>query len=137
MGVRADYVGVDERGAAALTAILHGVLAGRVTFQRVGAVALGNMQAWKASRQLGNAAAGRLYLDGNRDGVTVVFDEVEQRELFRTGDIERFPELPFAGGAVAGRDVNDLVGIMADVFPEGGLLGLRESFRAGFEREGG
>ena len=65
------------------------------------------------SHQPRDVAAGGLHFDRHRDRVAVVFDEEEDRQLLGAGDVQRFPELAFARGAFAERDVDDLVGVEA------------------------
>src|SRR5580700_6188448 len=102
MGVMPNHVRVDQRGTEALAAIFDGFLADRIAFERIGAVAFGDMQARETADETRDAASGSLHLNRNGDGVTVVFDDIQERKLFRAGDVERFPELAFAGGAVSG-----------------------------------
>src|SRR5207248_2400984 len=45
-------------------------------------------------------------------------------------DVQRLPELAFAGGAIAAGNVHNLVAVMTDVLSERCLLGLRECFSA-------
>ena len=90
------------------------------------------MQRRETARQARNAAARGLHFHGNRDGVTVVFDQVEQRKLFGARGVERFPKFAFAGGAVATGNVDDLIGFVAYVFAKRRFFGLRQSFRAAF-----
>ena len=115
-------------GPRRCAAILDGFLADGVAFERIGAVAFRDVQAGETAHEARDAAAGGLHFDGNGDGVAVVFDHVEQRQFFRAGDVERFPELAFAGGAIASRNVDDFVAVVIDVLAERSLLGLRERF---------
>jgi len=78
VGVGTRDAGVNKCGAAALASVGDGFLADGVAFQRVGAVAFGDVQAGKTFDQPGNAATGGLHFDGNGDGVTVVLDEIEK-----------------------------------------------------------
>jgi hypothetical protein len=87
------------------------------------------VQVGKVSNEFRNAAAGGLDFDGNGDGVTVVFDEIEERKFLGAGSIERFPEFAFAGGAVAGGDVNNFFGIVIERFAEGSFPRLGKGFR--------
>ena len=125
MRIRTRDVRVNQRGAAALAAVFDGFLADGVAFQRIGAVAFRDVQAGKAAHELRNAAAGGLHFHGNGDGVAVVFDQIEERQFFGAGGVERFPEFAFAGGAVAAGNVDDFVGLVCDVFAERRFLGLR------------
>ena len=90
-------------------ALPHGAKAG----EEIGAVDRIDVQAGKRSNEAGDVAAGGLGLDRNRDRVAVVLDEEEHRQAPEAGGVERFPELALARGAVAERDVDDLVGLEA------------------------
>lgn len=74
MGVGADDVSVNESGASAFAAVLRGSFADGVTLERVGAIALGDMQTREAASEFRNAAASGLDFDGNRDSVAVVLN---------------------------------------------------------------
>ena len=72
------------------------------------------LQIGKSGDQLRNVAAGGLLLDRHGDRVAVVFDQIDDRQALQAGDVERFPELAFAGGAFAGGDQRDRVGCRID-----------------------
>ncbi len=129
MGIGARYVRVNESGSATLAAILNGGLADGVAFERVGAVAFGDVQARETAREFGDAAAGGLHLDGNGNGVAVVFNQVKQRKLFGAGGVQRFPEFAFAGGTIACGDINNFVGFVANMLAERRFLGLCQGLR--------
>src|SRR5579863_482604 len=97
---------VNRRWSPARAAIFDGFFANGVAFERVGAVAFGDVEAGEAADEARDAASGSLDFDGNTDRVAVVFNHVQQRKLFRAGGVQRFPEFAFAGRAVAGRDVD-------------------------------
>ena len=82
MGIGARYVRVNESGSATVAAILNGGLADGVAFERIGAIAFGDVQARETAREFGDAAAGGLHLDRNGNGVAVVFDQVKQKVAF-------------------------------------------------------
>src|SRR5208283_3888447 len=84
-----------------------------------------------------NAAPGGLNFHGNGNGVAVVFDEVEERKLFGAGDVEGFPEFAFAGGAVSRRDVDNLIGLMINMFAQRSFPGLLQSLRVALVIERG
>ena len=115
-------------GPRRCAAVLDGFLADGVAFERIGAVAFGDVQAGETADEARDAAAGGLNFDRDGDGVAVVFDQIKQRKFFGAGGVERFPEFAFAGRAVAGGDVDDFIGCVIDVFAERSFFGLRESF---------
>src|SRR6185437_7218132 len=96
--------------------------------ERVCAVAFRNVQARETARKLRDATARGLYFDGNRYGVAVVLDEVNQRKFLRARRVQGFPEFAFAGRAVASGDKNDFVRFVADILAEWRLLGLCQGF---------
>src|SRR6267142_3497208 len=128
--VRANHVSMNERRPAALANVVNSFLTRCVAFYRIGAIDFGHVQPWKIAHQFRDAAAGGLHFDGDGNCVAVVFDEIKQRQFFGAGGVERFPEFAFAGGAVAGGNVNNFVAFVMDVLAERGFLGLRERFRA-------
>src|SRR5262249_24495531 len=69
------------------------------------------MKARKRTDEARDIAPSRLDLDGNGDGVPVVFDVEENRQLPRTSSVESLPELAFAGRPFSKRGVNDFVGM--------------------------
>ena len=83
--------------------------AARYAVHEVGAVTLANEQIREAGHELGDAPAGGLDLDRDGDGVAVVLDHEDDRQLQVAGGVQRLPELALGGGAVAGGDHDDLV----------------------------
>jgi len=94
-------VGVDQCGATAFAAILHCILADGVAFDGIGAIAFGNVKARKTTHEFRNAAASGLDFYRHGNGVTVVFDQIQERKFLGAGDVEGFPKFAFAGGAVS------------------------------------
>src|SRR3981081_3328727 len=107
MRIGADDVCVNQGRAAALAYVFDGFFADSIALERISAVELGNMQARKIADQFRDIATSGLYFNGYRNGVAVVFDEIEQRQFLGAGSVERFPELAFTGGTVACGDVDD------------------------------
>ncbi len=112
--VGADDLRVDERRAFALAAVLDGALQSLQRLDRVGAVAAFDKQVGEAFDQAGHVAARGLHLDGDADGVAVVFDEEDDGQLQVARRVQGLPELALARRAVAGRAVDDLVALEAD-----------------------
>jgi len=82
---------VDEHWASALAAILHCFLARGVAFERIRAVDFRNVQSRK-TRTVLKCFRGSLYFHRNRNGVAVIFDEIEERKLLEASDVQGFPE---------------------------------------------
>src|SRR5882724_7722801 len=137
VGIGARHMRVDERRAALLAAILYRFFADGVAFERIRAVNFRNVQPRKSTYKFGNASAGGLYFHWNRNGIAVIFDEIEERKFFGASDVQGFPEFALAGGAFTTRDVHDFIGLVAHVFPERRLLCLRQCFGPPFVIERG
>src|SRR5262249_2353878 len=73
------------------------------------------MKAGESSYEARNAAARRLRLDRNRNGILVVFDHEDERKASNRNRIHRFPEFAFAGGAVSQRNICDLILLERDI----------------------
>src|SRR6266511_1562123 len=109
--VGSDHLGVHERGAAALAAMLCRAQQHVVGGDGVAAVHFLDQQVGEVAHQLRHRAAGRLNLDRHRDRVLVVLDEEQHRQLQVAGGIQGLPELAFAGRAVPRGDVDQLVAL--------------------------
>ncbi len=118
MRIGSGNMGVDQRGTASFANVGDRFLADSEAFQGIGTVAFGNVQTGKTPGEPRNAAAGGLNFNRNGNGVAIVFDEIKERKLLGTSDVERFPEFALAGGAVTGRDVNDFIWLVVDVFTQ-------------------
>src|SRR5271165_2228877 len=75
------------------------------------------MEVGKVGDQPRDVSAGGVDLNRNRDGVTVVFDHEDDRELLVRGGVERFPEFSLRGGSFSDRDIDDFVAVELDVAP--------------------
>ena len=107
--VRTDARRVHQRRSFARAAPGRRVLHRAIALEHVGAVAAKDVEAGERLDELGDAAAGRLHLDGHRDRVAVVLDHEEHGQFADARGRQRLPELALAGRAVADRDVDDLV----------------------------
>src|SRR6266568_4957436 len=117
---------MDKSRSAPLSAILDSRFANRVTLERVCAVAFRHMQARKIAHESRDAGPGSLDLDGHGNGVTVVFDEIKERQRPQTRRVQRLPEFAFACRAVSGGHADNLVRLKSHELPVRRLLGLRE-----------
>ncbi len=111
MGVGADYVSVNESRAVAGAAMLDRCLERGVAGQRIGAVHFRKMKVGKSLHQLADVAARGADLNGNGNGVLVVFDHKEHGQLQVRSGVQRLPEFALAGSTVATGDVDDLVAL--------------------------
>src|SRR4029077_17770528 len=102
---------MHERWSLALAAPIDPVGQGLVGGDRVAAVDFFDAEVGEIAHQLGNRSTGGLYLDRHGDGVLVVFDKEEHRQLEITGGIQRLPPFAFTRSAVAGGAVHDLVAV--------------------------
>src|SRR5205823_4680393 len=97
----------------ALARVVDSALERGVTLEKIATVGFFEVQSRKRRDELRNASARRVDLDGNRDRVAVVLDEVDDRQLEVARRVERFPKLALARGAVAGRAKHDFVLLIA------------------------
>jgi len=115
VGIGADDVAVDEGGTEAGAAVFGSSLKSAQAGFGVGAVDFCEVEIGKICDQLGDVSAGRIDLDGNTDGVAVVFDEKDDGQLGVGGGVERFPEFALRCGAFAEAGEGNLVGVERDV----------------------
>jgi hypothetical protein len=109
--VGADGVGVHQGRAAVLRPDPGDRPRQRVVRgDRIAAVHFLDPQAGEVAHQTRDVPAGSLRLDRHRDGVLVVGDQEQHRRFAQGGGVDRLPELPLAGRAVAAGDVGDGVG---------------------------
>ena len=81
MAVGPDHVGVDQGRALARAAVGRRRLQRLDAGQHVAAVDLADQQVGERGDELADAAARRVDLDGHRDGVAVVLDHEDDRQL--------------------------------------------------------
>src|ERR1700722_1816098 len=74
------------------------------------------MKIREARDEARNVASGGLYFHRHRDRVAVVLDAENYWQLAERRGIHRFPELAFAAGAVAERNIGDFVAMERHVF---------------------
>ena len=118
MRIRSGDVRVNQRGAFAFAAVRGGTLQSRVAGERVGAVTFFDQQVGIVANQFRDAATGGLHFHWNGNGVAVVFNEVENRELLVAGGIQRFVEFALAGGAFAARNIDQFVAVESSLAAE-------------------
>ena len=107
MRVRPDHVGVHQRGAAPLTAVLDSRFHGRIGRQEIATIHFLLKEAGEAGHQRRNAGAGGLVFHRNRDSVAVIFDQEQNGQAVEAGGVQGFPKLALAGGAFAAGDQGD------------------------------
>src|ERR1700683_1651432 len=111
-----DDMRVYERRTLPLAAILHGTLKRSRTCHWVGAINLFEMEVRKPRDQPRNTASGGLYFDRHGDGVAVILHDENYRQFVESGSVHRLPEFALAGGAVAERDICNLVAMERHIF---------------------
>src|SRR5688500_11936386 len=104
---------MNESRAVAGPDVFHCLFHDLVRCKEVAPVDFLNKESGEATYESRNRSAGGVHFDGDRDGVTVVLDQVDDRQLKVAGGVERFPELAFTRCAVTGRDVDDLVALVS------------------------
>src|SRR5262245_42247356 len=100
---------MNERRTFPVAYVLNGLAQRAVTGQVVGSVTAEHAKTGKAGKNERNVSGRRLHIDGDRDRIAVVLDQIQHRELLDGRCIQRLPELTFAGSSLTDRDVGDLV----------------------------
>src|SRR5437764_3628885 len=113
MRVRSDHVRVNECWTLSLPGVVDGALEHVVAGEEITPVDFLDVEVREGANQLRDTSTGSVDLDRHRDGVAVVFDEVDGGQLEIARGIQRFPKLSFAGLAFARGDENDLVRLEA------------------------
>src|SRR5215469_260451 len=113
MGVWPDDVRVNEGGAAALAAIRYRLPNHLIACQWIAAIDLLYIKAGETGDQLGDAATRGLDFDRHRNGVPVVFDQIQSRQLEIASSVQRLKKLTLAGSTLAGRDIDNAVRVIA------------------------
>src|ERR1017187_4488460 len=106
---------MDKRGTMTRGAIVGRAPEGGVGDDGTGAVYFFEMEVGGGGAQARKVSAGGLRLDGHGNCVLVIFQAKDYRQAAVGGSVQRLPELAFAGGAVAERDVSDFVALELDV----------------------
>src|ERR1700680_1689069 len=109
MGVWTNDSRVHECGPLSLSRVVYGALHCVVAGEQIAAVNLLDEKIGKSATELGNAAAGGVHFDRNRDGVAVVLDEIDDWQLQVRCSVQGFPEFTFTGRSFACRDEDHLV----------------------------
>ena len=109
MRVWSDNARMNQRRPFPLACEVYSSVERVVTRQQVTAIHFFDEEIRKGTNQLRDAAAGGIYFHRNRDGVAVVLDQIDGRQLEVRGGVERFPEFTFTRLAFTGRDEHDFV----------------------------
>ena len=123
VGLQPDHAGVDERRPLARADVLERLLEGAVGLLVVAAVALEDLQIGETPDERCDRAARSLVFHRYRDGVAVVLDQEQDRQPAERGAVQRLPELPLAGGAVAAADQHDPVAVRRGGQPRDAVAG--------------
>ena len=92
-----------------MAAPLRGAGQRRIRGDRVAAIDFLDQQVGEVRDELRHRPTGCLHLDRHRDGVLVVLDQEEHRQLEVAGAVHGLPPFAFTRGAITGGDVDDLV----------------------------
>ena len=111
VAVGPNHVGVNQGRALALPSVLDRLLDDVIGGEWIAAVDLLDKESRESSHQLRDRTAGGVDLDRHRNGVLVVLDQIDDRELEIAGGVEGLPKLALARGTVAGGDEDDFVGL--------------------------
>ena len=122
---------VHERRTLPLARPRDGFGEPRMAGEEIAAIDLQNLQVREALDETRDVAAGRLRLDRHRDRVAVVLDDVDDGQSLLRSRVQRLPELAFAGGAVAERAEDDLIGLELELAIGDGVDVLVEQSRLG------
>ena len=106
-----DYMTMHECRTVAGANVVDSGLERAIADQGISAVEFGKVEIRKTADQLADVSASRADFDGNGDGVLVVFDHEQHRELQVGSGVERLPELAFTSGAVAAGNEHDFVAV--------------------------
>src|SRR5277367_2569663 len=107
----AMYQGRSVAGTAPGDGLLKSKMAG----YRISPVDLGEVEVWEICHQPRDIAAGSVDLNRDRDRIFIVFDDEQDRQPSIGGGVQRLPELPLAGRALAERDIDHFVGVEFDI----------------------
>src|SRR6202047_2821993 len=108
-------MGVDKSRTRAAAAMVSRAPEGGVSDDGVGAVNLFEMKVGETGDEARNVAAGGLHFHGHGNRVFVVLHAKNYRQAEVGCTVQRLPEFAFTGGAVAERDVGDLVALELDI----------------------
>src|SRR3954447_7591497 len=93
-------------------AVCCGLLEGPARFDEIGSVCLNAQQTGDALQQTTDTAARSLPFHRDRDGVTVVLNQKDDRQPLKRRCIDRLPKLAFAGRAFAGADEREFISLL-------------------------
>ncbi len=102
---------VNERRTLAGANVIDRGLERCIADDGIGAVDFVEMEVGESLDQLADVAARRAHFHRHRNGVLVIFDQVQHGQLQVRRGVQRLPELAFAGGAIAAGDVNHFVAV--------------------------
>ena len=133
MRIGTRHVRMHQRGTFSRAAMFGRPLQRVVADQRIGAVALLDVQVRVIAHQPRNASARGLHLHRHGDSPAVVFDQEQHRQALQASGIQRLEEFSLAGHPFAAGDVDDLVPAVPRRAPLWGVLRLIQRFRMTLE----
>ena len=115
---------VDEGRAVALAHVSDRLAQGGVAGHGICPIHLGKMEVGEIGDQSRNVRPRSLHFDRNGNGVLIVLDQKQQRQLAVGCGIQGLPEFALAGSSVAAGDVNDLISVKAELLELGVVAGV-------------
>ena len=109
MGIGPDHPRMNQCRSFPRAAMPHGKRNSVVRRHGVAAVYLFDTKIWKLRNELGYGPPGCLHLDGHRDGIAIVLDHEQHRELEIARRVHGLPKLAFARRSLTRAYVDDLV----------------------------
>ena len=124
--VKPHAMAVHQRRPEARAAVCRRLLKGAQAGHGIVAVHLGKVEVGKVGHQPRDVSARRVHLDRNADGVAVVFDAEDHRQLLVRRGVHRLPELALRGRALAHAGQHHFVAVKIHVV-EGAIVARRPS----------
>ena len=122
--VGSNHLRVNQRGALAGPRVRHGFAHGAIALHEVRAIHANHFEMWKRLHQSRNITARGVVFGRARNRVSVVLDDADDRKLLGADRVHEFPELSFAGRAVADRHVGDFVWLRLRRWQRPGAAGV-------------
>ena len=88
---------MNQRGPQACTAVRRSLLKSAQANHGIIAVNLRKVEVGKVGDQPRDASSRRVYFDGDADGIPVVFDAENDRQLLVRRSVDRLPEFALRG----------------------------------------
>ena len=134
MRVEPHAMAVHQRRPASGAAVRRRLLKGPQANHGIVAVHFGEVEVGKVLDQPRNVSSRRVHLDGNADGIAVVFHAEDHRQLLIGSGIDRLPEFALRGRSLAHAGQRHLVAVKIHI-AKGAIVALRLGRRSGVAAE--